>query len=288
MNGWWKFHRQMFENPVVNKDSEYFYVWCWILTYATYEEKRVLFNGKDIVLEKGQLLTTTKHIATSLNINESKVNRILKKLKIEKQIDKQTSSRNTLITVLNWNLYQESDKQNEEQMTNKRQASEEQMKSNRQTNGKPSYYNKERIEEHEKKENGDITVTEHETVSRSDIQSVLNAWNELEQYGVRAVTKLRSGTDRHDRLCARIKEYGIDDVLTAIKNIKQSDFLQGKNNKGWAITFDWFVRPNNFPKVLDGNYANKGDDNNGCIRRNDTKNVKDPYAEELERLLNEQ
>lgn len=288
MNGWWKFHRQMFENPVVNKDSEYFYVWCWILTYATYEEKRVLFNGKDIVLEKGQLLTTTKHIATSLNINESKVNRILKKLKIEKQIDKQTSSRNTLITVLNWNLYQESDKQNEEQMTNKRQASEEQMKSNRQTNGKPSYYNKERIEEHEKKENGDIIVTEHETVSRSDIQSVLNAWNELEQYGVRAVTKLRSGTDRHDRLCARIKEYGIDDVLTAIKNIKQSDFLQGKNNKGWAITFDWFVRPNNFPKVLDGNYANKGDDNNGCIRRNDTKNVKDPYAEELERLLNEQ
>lgn len=278
----------MFENPVVNKDSEYFYVWCWILTYATYEEKRVLFNGKDIVLEKGQLLTTTKHIATSLNINESKVNRILKKLKIEKQIDKQTSSRNTLITVLNWNLYQESDKQNEEQMTNKRQASEEQMKSNRQTNGKPSYYNKERIEEHEKKENGDIIVTEHETVSRSDIQSVLNAWNELEQYGVRAVTKLRSGTDRHDRLCARIKEYGIDDVLTAIKNIKQSDFLQGKNNKGWAITFDWFVRPNNFPKVLDGNYANKGDDNNGCIRRNDTKNVKDPYAEELERLLNEQ
>lgn len=288
MNGWWKFHRQMFENPVVNKDSEYFYVWCWILTYATYEEKRVLFNGKDIVLEKGQLLTTTKHIATSLNINESKVNRILKKLKIEKQIDKQTSSRNTLITVLNWNLYQESDKQNEEQVTNKRQASEEQMKSNRQTNGKPSYYNKERIEEHEKEENGDIIVTEHETVSRSDIQSVLNAWNELEQYGVRAVTKLRSGTDRHDRLCARIKEYGIDDVLTAIKNIKQSDFLQGKNNKGWAITFDWFVRPNNFPKVLDGNYPNKGDDNNGCIRRNDTKNVKDPYAEELERLLNEQ
>lgn len=148
MNGWWKFHRQMFENPVVNKDSEYFYVWCWILTYAAYEEKRVLFDGQDIILEKGQLLTTTKHIATSLNINESKVNRILKKLKNEKQIDKQTSSRNTLITVLNWNLYQESDKQNDEQVTNKRQTSEEQMTSNRQTNGKPSYYiKKERKEE---------------------------------------------------------------------------------------------------------------------------------------------
>lgn len=159
MNGWWKFHRQMFENPVVNKDSEYFYVWCWILTYAAYEEKRVLFDGQDIVLERGQLLTTAKHIATSLNINESKVNRILKKLKIEKQIDKQTSSRNTLITVLNWDLYQESDKQNEEQVTSKRQTSEEQMKSKRQTNGKPSYYNKEykkeRTKEYKNGENDD-------------------------------------------------------------------------------------------------------------------------------------
>lgn len=34
-------------------------------------------------------------------------------------------------------------------------------------------------------------------------------------------------------------------------------------------------------------YELKGDDNNGRIRRNDTKNVTDPYAEELERLLNE-
>ena len=34
-------------------------------------------------------------------------------------------------------------------------------------------------------------------------------------------------------------------------------------------------------------YELKGDDNNGRIRRNDTKNINDPYAEELERLLNE-
>ena len=291
LNGWWKFHRQMFENPIVNKDSEYFYVWCWILTYAAYEEKRVLFDGQDIVLEKGQLLTTTKHIATSLNINESKVNRILKKLKIEKQIDKQTSSRNTLITVLNWNLYQESDKQNDEQVTNKRQASEEQMTNERQTNGKPSYYIKnERIKEkgEDKKEDKlDVISAESEKVSHSDIQSVLVAWNELERYGIKSVTKLRGGTDRHGRISARIKEYGVNDVLNAIENIKKSGFLQGKNNKGWTITFDWFVRPNNFPKVLDGNYTDKGDDNNGCITRNDTKNIRDPYAEELERLLSE-
>ena len=46
-------------------------------------------------------------------------------------------------------------------------------------------------------------------------------------------------------------------MLEAIENIKASNFLQGMNDKGWVITFDWFVKPNNFVKVLDGNYSNR-------------------------------
>ena len=45
-------------------------------------------------------------------------------------------------------------------------------------------------------------------------------------------------------------------MLEAIDKIKESDYLQGKSNN-WQITFDWFIRPNNFPKVLDGNYDNR-------------------------------
>ena len=55
---------------------------------------------------------------------------------------------------------------------------------------------------------------------------------------------------------ARIKEYGIDEVVAAIERIKNSDFLKGNNKRGWMITFDWFVLPNNFPKVHDGHYEN--------------------------------
>ena len=53
---------------------------------------------------------------------------------------------------------------------------------------------------------------------------------------------------------ARLREYGKDAVLEAIENIKTSDFLQGKVKNDWTITFDWFVLPSNFPKVLEGNY----------------------------------
>ena len=72
----------------------------------------------------------------------------------------------------------------------------------------------------------------------------------------KAVSKVSNTSQRYQRLVARIKEYGIEDVLKAIEKIKGSSFLQGKSNsrRAWVVTFDWFVLPNNFPKVLDGNY----------------------------------
>ena len=76
------------------------------------------------------------------------------------------------------------------------------------------------------------------------------------RYGIKGVSKVSNTSQRYQRLVARIKEYGIEDVLKAIEKIKGSSFLQGKSNsrRAWVVTFDWFVLPNNFPKVLDGNY----------------------------------
>lgn len=99
-------------------------------------------------------------------------------------------------------------------------------------------------------------VRQTETV-RLDIQPVVDAWNSLsEESAIKPISKISYNSTRYKMLSARLKEYGIDDVLKAIENIRQSDFLKGNNDRGWIITFDWFVRPNNFPKVLEGNYCN--------------------------------
>lgn len=100
-----------------------------------------------------------------------------------------------------------------------------------------------------------ITVS-RDTVRRTEVQRVAEAWNSLESLGIRGISCLTSGTKRYDSVCARMKEYGIDGVLSAIERIKNSDFLCGKGESGWKITFDWFVKPNNFLKVHDGNYDN--------------------------------
>lgn len=106
----------------------------------------------------------------------------------------------------------------------------------------------------------DSTVSK-DTVSRTEVQpkflKIIEAWNSLTCYGIKGIHTITPNTKRYEWLNARLKQYGEDNVLLAIEKIRQSDFLKGDNKKGWVITFDWFVKPNNFPKVLEGNYDNR-------------------------------
>ena len=97
----------------------------------------------------------------------------------------------------------------------------------------------------------DSNTISYDMVCSTDVQRVVYAWNGL---GLGQVRKIVQGTQREQLLKKRIKDYGVDEVLHAIENIRNSSFLTGNNSKGWIITFDWFIKPNNFPKVLDGNY----------------------------------
>lgn len=126
MQGWVKLHRRIYDNPVVRKDNDYFAVWIYLLLNATHTEINMVFAGKEITLKKGQLITGRKQIAVNNKIDENKVERILKHFKIAQQIEQQTSNKNRLITILNWENYQCSEQQNEQQTNNKPKKSEQQ------------------------------------------------------------------------------------------------------------------------------------------------------------------
>ena len=89
------------------------------------------------------------------------------------------------------------------------------------------------------------------------IKNIIKAWNELSDIGIKPVRGISSGSKRNDSLRARIREYGEETVVEAIGKIRESEFLRGNNSKGWMITFDWFLLPSNFQKVLEGNYDNR-------------------------------
>ena len=85
---------------------------------------------------------------------------------------------------------------------------------------------------------------------------LIQKWNELPDT-ISKISTLKKDTQRFKMLSQRVSEYGTDKVLEAIEQIKRSSFLLGKNDRGWTITFEWFVKPNNFVKVLEGNYIDK-------------------------------
>lgn len=55
---------------------------------------------------------------------------------------------------------------------------------------------------------------------------------------------------------ARIKEHGKESLMLVVQKAATSDFLNGKNDRGWIATFSWIVKPNNYIKVLEGNFDN--------------------------------
>lgn len=103
---WIALNRKMLDNPIVTKDAEYFAVWIWLLLNAAYRPCDVLFNGVRKTLKAGQLVTSKNQIASTLKIESTKVQRILTTLQNALQIEQQPCSKNRLITITNWGLYQ--------------------------------------------------------------------------------------------------------------------------------------------------------------------------------------
>lgn len=131
MEGWIKLHRKLLDNPIIIKDSDYLSVWIYILLNSTHKEYDTLFKGERITLQKGQLITGRKSISEKLKINESKVQRILKTLENEQQIEQQNGNKNRLITILSWDKYQQDEQQTEQQVNNNRTTSEQQVNTNK-------------------------------------------------------------------------------------------------------------------------------------------------------------
>lgn len=100
----------------------------------------------------------------------------------------------------------------------------------------------------------EIYTGSKEPVCRTgDVRRIVTAWNET---GLTQVMKVTAETKRGRALKARIRENGVDGVLKAIENVKNSPFLKGKNKRGFVASFDWLITsPDNFQKTLEGNYT---------------------------------
>lgn len=180
-------------------------------------------------------------------------------------------------TIPNWGKYQNLDKieQKSQYMRNymqeyrKKQKDKIECKTNSKLYGKANsktnvssaeVYNKEldnkELDNKEKEieEENDLIVSK-DTIRQTDVQRIIDEWNTLEEFGITPVKRMTP--KREQAVKARIRQNHMDDILEAIENIRHSSFLQGQNKNGWMVTFDWFLKPGNFAKVFEGQYADK-------------------------------
>lgn len=223
-------------------DEHTFRVFMHLLLTANYKET----NYKGVTIYPGQTVIGRKALANALHISERNVRTALKHLKSTNEIAIKATNKFSVITIVNWELYQCALEEVTSEATNKpsvkRPASDQQVTT-------PKEYKK------EKNSLNTINSISGTRVPQGTVrQKVIDEWNDLPLPNIRDI---KNGTNRYSMLSARVKEYGIDSVIEAIRSIRDSNFLLGQNSKGWAITFDWFVRPNNFAKVLEGNYTDK-------------------------------
>lgn len=122
-----KIYRKLLENPIICKDNDHLALWIHLLLTVNWSESETVFEKQRITLKPGQGIYGRRALAEKLHISESKCERILTLFKNEQQIEQQTSSRNRLITILNWSSYQKREQQNEQQVDNEWTASEQQV-----------------------------------------------------------------------------------------------------------------------------------------------------------------
>ena len=100
-------------------------------------------------------------------------------------------------------------------------------------------------------------------IVRSDKEKeILGLYKEVAEYFNKAmdgkqIQKIKKLNDfRKAHIAARLKDFSKQDVFEVIDKAAASDFLNGCGRNGFKATFDWIFRPNNFPKILEGNYDN--------------------------------
>lgn len=88
-----------------------------------------------------------------------------------------------------------------------------------------------------------------------DFKALVNYWNTTTANAFPRILSIEG--NRRKMVIARINQWGKAAFAEAIQIAAQSAFLRGQGTRGFVCTFDWFIKPTNFQKILEHNYDDK-------------------------------
>lgn len=260
-NGWIKIYRILADWEWYT-DSHMVHLYIHLLISANSRDKR----WRGIEVKRGQLVTSLDKLHAQTGISVRSLRTCLERLESTGEIEQKTTNAYRLITICKYGIYQAREEENDKQPTSERQTSDKQPTSERQATDNKQEYKKERIKEREEYKEAkastsafaDAQAQPREGDDEIDFNSFSEFFNRTMDEAGAQISRLRTiSPKRKAALRARCREHGKQALAEVIRKAARSDFLNGGGDRAFVADFDWLMRPNNFPKVLDGNYDNK-------------------------------
>jgi len=105
MNGFIQLHRKLLYNPIFqNEKLLKLFIYC--LLKASYKDRETMIGDSIVTLSCGQFVTGRKALARDLDLSEQQVRTLISKLERLNILHTKATNKYTLVTVINWGLYQ--------------------------------------------------------------------------------------------------------------------------------------------------------------------------------------
>lgn len=251
---WIRLEIDMFDNKKIRhirklpEGNNIVLIWMMLLTMAG------RCNSNGIIFLTENIPYTNKMLADELDFDESVIELALTILEKFGMITRD----GTMLSIPGWEEHQNIDGLEKIREQTRKRVAEHRKRQ------------KELSEEERMPEITEQISCEKDLVKPGDVQKVVDEWNKLQQFGIQPIARMTP--KRSQLLKARIREYGMDKVMEAIGKVKKSDFLTGRK-KDFIITFEFFINPNKFIKILEGFYDNRDEDVHNGFNRKTQRNV---------------
>lgn len=289
--GWIKISRSIAEHWLW-KDAEILKWWLDLLLMAAWKEHKELVGRQLVSLEKGQLIASLAYLCKRWKRSRPMVESFISNLEQDGMITKAVCNNISIITIANYECYQttndayldayqtdcessgyidgdttpyahlDADPNADLDTTECTTPYAHPYATNRRiVKNSNNILKKENIKERKKVDSQNSPTFVATATQKVDYSTLLEFFNQTISESGSVIKEIRQLTERRKlAIQARARENGKESLMEVIKQAAKSDFLNGRNDRGWVADFDWLMRPNNFVKVLEGNYNNNGND----------------------------
>lgn len=244
-NGWIKVFRGILDNWVwQEKPFSKGQAWIDLILLASHKTEKKPYKNSVITYERGTVYKSVLHLADRWGWSRDKTRNFLKQLESDGMVTTKHTTHHTTVTIVNYGFFQDVTPTNH---TTNRQLTDSSPTIDRQQADtiEEGIKNYKECKEGEEGKTGSYSRQQLTSQIVDLFNSICGSYPRIEKVSSEICASI----------CERIKDgFTVDEFETVFEKAEKSEFLKGRNDRGWKASFEWLIDKKNMTKVLNGNY----------------------------------